>query len=379
MSTVQIGITTIGLLNGIVGEAALSPPVAQWMTQRGLEEGAARLLATGLVVAGVTYLSIVLGELVPKRVGQINPERMARLVARPMQWLATLSAPFVRLLAGSTRLVLRLLGIRDQGAPRVTAEAIDAVLTEGADAGVIEHQEHRMLKNVFRLDQRQIGSLMVPRSDIVFLDAELPWEANMERIAGSEHSRFPVVRGRLSEVLGVVSARHLLATTMLGATPDLRRDLQPPVFVPETLTGMELLESMQERGVQLAFVVDEYGEIQGVVTLQDLLEAITGEFRPSVPEERQAVRREDGSWLLDGLIAVPELKEALGLRRVPEEASYHTLAGMLIVLLGRLPASGDAVEWDGWRFEVVDMDQKRIDKVLASSTRHAEREVVPVG
>jgi putative hemolysin len=188
----------------------------------------------------------------------------------------------------------------------------------------------------------------------------------MERISGSEHSRFPVVKGGLSEVLGVVSARQLLASTMYGGRPDLRLELQPPVFVPETVTGMELLRNMQEHGVQLAFVVDEYGEVQGVVTLQDLLEAITGEFTPRLPEERQALRRDDGSWLLDGLIATPELKEALGLREVPAEGTYHTLAGMLMILLGRLPASGDKVEWDGWKLEVVDMDGKRIDKVIAS-------------
>ena len=365
LSTVQIGITLIGVLNGVVGEAALAPPFAEWLWQRGLGEAAAGYLATGIVVALITYFTIVLGELVPKRLGQLNPETVARLVARPMEWLALASKPLVRLLSGSTTLILRLLGVKDVAARPVTEEEIHALLAEGSHAGVIELEEHQMVRNVFRLDDRQIGSLMVPRSEVVYLDAEQPWERNRERILQSGHSRFPVVRKGWANILGVTSARRLLARTLMGEVPDLAADLQPPVFVPENLTGMELLQNFRTSGVQLVFLIDEYGEALGIVTLRDLLEAITGEFKPRNAEDQWAVRRDDGSWLLDGLIPVPELKDRLGLKSLPEEERYHTVSGMLMMLLGRLPQTADRVEWQGWRFEVVDMDGKRIDKVLA--------------
>jgi putative hemolysin len=366
LSTIQIGITSIGILNGIVGEAALSPVVAEWLARTGMEERVAGYASTGLVVVLITYFSIVLGELVPKRLGQINPEAVARLVARPMQWLASASKPFVKLLGGSTGLVLRMFGVKDSGAPRVTEEEIRALLLEGADAGVIEQEEHAMVRNVFRLDDRQLGSLMVPRRDVVSLDVERPWEENLKRIEGSEHTRFPVVKGGLREILGVISARQMLAKTVRGEQVDLRSALQAPVFVPETLTGMELLQNIRQSGVQLVFVTDEYGEVQGIVTLQDVLEAITGEFKPRNTEEQWAILRDDGSWLLDGLIPMPELKDRLELRQLPGEGQFHTLAGMLLLLFGRVPVSGDHVTWEEWRYEIMDMDGRRIDKVLAT-------------
>ena len=369
LSTIQIGITTISILNGIVGEAVFAGPVAAWLEKRfALEPEFARYLGTGLVVLGITYFSIVLGELVPKRLGQINPEAVARVVARPMQWLAIVSKPFVKLLAGSTDLVLRLFGARNTGAPAVTEEEIHAMLVEGKDVGVIEHHEHAMLRNVFRLDDRQLGSMMVPRSDIVYLDPDRSFEENLKRIEESEHSRYPVARNGLQDIAGVISARLLLKKALHHEVPDLRSGLVPPVYVPETLTGMELLENFRKSGSMLAFVVDEYGEVLGMVTLRDLMEVITGEFTPKNLEDAWAVRREDGSWLLDGLIPIPELKDRLELRNVPDEdkGRYHTLAGLLMYLLGRVPHTGDHVAWEGWRLEVVDMDGKRIDKVLAT-------------
>ncbi|NYI00668.1 hemolysin family protein [Cupriavidus plantarum] len=368
LSTVQIGITSIGVLNGVVGESTLAAPLGAWLQQFGMAATTAGYVATAIVVAGLTYFSIVLGELVPKRLGQLAPEAIARLVARPISFLSVASKPFVKLLSGSTLLVLRLLGVKSDRGPAVTEEEIHALLVEGSEAGVIEHHEHTMVRNVFRLDDRQIASLMVPRGDVIALDVEATEEENLRRIEESDHSRFPVVRGGMHDILGVVSARQLLARRLRGERAELTAVLQAAVFVPESVTGMELLENFRSSGGQMAFVIDEYGEVLGLVTLQDLVEAITGEFKTETAGEEWAVQRDDGSWLLDGLIPVPELKDRTGIRVVPEEDKerYHTLSGMLLLLLGRLPQTADTVEWDGWKFEIIDMDGKRIDKVLAS-------------
>lgn len=368
LSTIQIGITSIGVLNGVVGEAALAQPLAVWLSGHGMEIGVADYVSTGLVVMLITYFSIVLGELVPKRLGQLNPETIAKLVARPVTMLAIISKPFVKLLSGSTFMVLRLLGVKNHNSPVITEEEIHALLTEGSEAGVIERHEHAMVRNVFRLDDRQIASLMVPRGEVACLDLTLPLEENLRRIDESDHSRFPVVRGGMHDIVGVVNARHLLTRKLRGESTDLAANLQTPVYVPESVTGMELLENFRHSGTQLAFVIDEYGEVLGIVTLQDLIEAITGEFKPHKADDAWAVQRDDGSWLLDGLIPVHELKDITGLKTVPEEDKqrYHTLSGMVLLLLGRLPQASDVVTWAGWSFEIMDMDGKRIDKVLAT-------------
>ncbi len=369
LSTIQIGITSIGVLNGIVGEAALAAPLAAWLQTLGMPESASQILATGLVVVLVTYFSIVIGELVPKRIGQSNPERLARLVARPIDLLAISTKPFVLLLSVSTRTLLRLLGVKESNANAVTEEEIHAMLEEGTSAGVIETHEHTMVRNVFRLDDRQIASLMVPRSDVVVLDLDLPFEQNMARVEASDHPRYPVVKGDLNNVVGVVHARKWLSQALKGELRELQQQpLQAPLYVPETITGMELLDNFRSSDEHMAFVIDEYGEIQGIVTLHDLIEAITGEFRPRDPQTSWAVQREDGSWLLDGLIPVPELKDRLELSTVPDEerGRYHTLSGMMMLLTGRLPKVADAVQWEGWQLEIVDMDGRTIDKVLAS-------------
>ncbi|KWW32827.1 hemolysin family protein [Cupriavidus metallidurans] len=368
LSTVQIGITSIGVLNGVVGESTLAAPLGVWLQGFGISATTAGYVATAIVVVGLTYFSIVLGELVPKRLGQLAPEAIARMAARPISFLAVASTPFVKLLSSSTRLVLRLLGVKTNRGPAVTEEEIHALLVEGSEAGIIEQQEHTMVRNVFRLDDRQLASLMVPRGDVVYLDVEESEDENLRRIEESDHARFPVVRGGMHDILGVVSARQMLAKRLRGEKAELTAVLQPAVFVPESVTGMELLENFRSSGGQVAFVIDEYGEVLGLVTLQDLVEAITGEFKPDAAGDEWAVQRDDGSWLLDGLIPIPELKDRIGLRAVPEEAKerYHTLSGMLLLLLGRLPQTTDAVQWEDWKFEIVDMDGKRIDKVLAS-------------
>ncbi|MBP6224891.1 MAG: HlyC/CorC family transporter [Rhizobacter sp.] len=368
LSTVQIGITSIGVLNGIVGDAAFSAPFALWLHHTfDMHDKAAEIFATAMVVVVITFLTIIFGELVPKRLGQMYPESVARLVAQPMNWLSMSARPFVMLLSFCTESTLRLMGIRGGPSRSVTEEEIAASLEEGLDAGVIEAQEHQMVRNVFRLDDRQVGSMMIPRAEIVWLDAAAPAEAVLKVIAADEHSRYPVCRGGLDDVVGVVSAQSLLQQAIGGSVLSITERLQPAVFVPETLSGMELLDQFRASSAQLVFVVDEYGEVQGMITVRDVLEAITGEFTtPS--DDAWAVQREDGTWLFDGLIPVPELKDRLELKDLPEEGRgrYNTLAGMIMLLLGRLPQTTDSVEWEGWRFEVVDLDGKRIDKVLAS-------------
>jgi putative hemolysin len=369
LSTIQVGITSIGVLSGIVGEAALAAPLAQWLDGfQFVETQTAGYLATGLVVIVVTYFAIVFGELVPKRLAQITPEKIARLVSRPIRGLATVANPFVKLLSVSTDLLLRLLGARTTTDNAVTEEEIHAMIEEGSESGVIDEQERAMVRNVFRLDDRQIASLMTPRSDIVYLDLDDSIDDNLRKVVESDHARFPVCRGTLREVQGIVSARTLLKQAVQGGKMDLTTAQQPVVFVPESLTGMELLDNFRASSSHVALVVDEYGEVQGLVTPQDLFEAIAGEFKTPSQEDAWAVQRKDGSWLLDGLIPVPELKDRLELDTVPEEdfGRYNTLSGMLMLLLGRVPHTADVAEWEGWRFEVVDMDQKRIDKVLAS-------------
>lgn len=369
LSTVQIGITSIGVLNGIVGEAAFSAPLAQWIVGNfAVKAQAAQLTATALVVVIITFLTIIFGELVPKRVGQMHPETVARLVARPMNWLSTATRPFVLLLGACTEGVLRLFGLKGHAARSVTEEEIAASLEEGVDAGVIEAQEHQMVRNVFRLDDRQIGSMMVPRAEIAWLDANAPLEQTLATMAENGRSRYPVCRGGLDDVIGVLPAHRLVTPVVRGQTLNLADHLLAPVFVPETLSGMELLEHLRASTSELVFVVDEYGAVQGLITERDVLEAITGEFTVPSGEDAWAVQREDGSWLMDGLIPVPEMKDRLELRELPEEdrGRYNTLAGMIMLLLGRLPATADSVEWQGWRFEVVDLDGKRVDKVLVS-------------
>ena len=368
LSTVQIGITSIGVLNGIVGEAAFSAPFSQWLQHTvGLPDRAAEISATAMVVALITVLTIIFGELVPKRLGQMYPESVARLVAQPMNWLSMATRPLVRMLSFCTESTLHLIGVRGGPSRSVTEEEIAASLEEGLDAGVIEAQEHQMVRNVFRLDDRKVSSIMIPRAEIVWLDAAaLPADV-LKVVSADEHSRYPVCRGGLDDVVGVVSAQSLLQQVMSGATLEVTERLQSPVFVPETLSGMELLDQFRASNVQVVFVVDEYGVVQGMVTVRDVLEAIAGEFTtPS--DDAWAVRREDGAWLFDGLIPVTELKDRLDLKELPQEerGRYNTLAGMIMLLLGRLPDVTDSVEWEGWRFEVVDLDGKRIDKVLAS-------------
>jgi len=366
LSTVQVGITSIGLLNGIVGEAAFSDGLSVWIMQLGVGQPVASVAATILVVAVITFVTIVFGELVPKRIGQMYPETIARWMARPMGWLARAASPFVRLLSATTRAVLKLLGVALDRARVITEEELAHSLAEGVDAGLIEQHERQMVQNVFHLDDRPLTSMMVPRSDIEWLDAQLSVAECLARAGRDAHSWYPVCRGSLDDVLGVVSVSRLLALGP-GHQGTVESQVVPATFLPETLSGLELLEQFRQQVLRVVLVVDEYGVVQGLMTPHDLLEAITGELQPTVQAEAWATQREDGSWLLDGTMPVSELKARLAIRDLPDEdrGRYNTLAGLLMAESGRLPEVGERIECAGWTFEVVDRDGKRIDKVLA--------------
>jgi putative hemolysin len=371
LSTVQVGITSIGVLNGIVGEAAFSEGVAAWLHGWGASDKAAAISATAIVVTLITFTTIIFGELVPKRIGQLHPESVACRMARPMLWLATAARPFVKLLASTTAAVLRLLRIDTNAARAVTEEEITASLEEGVDAGVIEQHEHQMVQNVFQLDDRPLTSLMVPRTDVEWLDATSTVAESLV-FAGTggqkgAHSWYPVCRGSLDDVVGIISIARLLE---LGANAPgtVETYATPASFVPETLSGMELLEQFRAKAGRFVLVVDEYGVVQGLLTPRDLLEAITGELQPGAQIDAWATQRDDGSWLLDGLMPVSELKVRLGLDELPEEdrGRYNTVAGLLMSVSGHLPTTGERIECADWQFEVMDLDGKRIDKVLAT-------------
>lgn len=369
LSTVQIGITSVGMLSGIVGEAALAPPLERWLLGLGISESASSYSATALVVATITYFAIVVGELVPKRIGQTHAEHIARFVARPIRTLAMISKPFVWLLSASTRLLLRLLSIDDHRRSAVTEDEIHAVLAEGSDLGVIERHEHRMVRNLFRLDDLTIVSLMTPRGDIVTLDVASSKNEILAILDSSPHSRYPVLRLGEDDIVGVVSARELLLRSLRSESLDLAAIAQPALFVPESISGMDLLENFRQSGDHFAFVVDEYGTVLGLITLHDLLEGITGSIKGTTAGDERAVRREDGSWLFDGQLSIHELSDCLGVRETLEDPDgrYRTLSGLIIQGLGRLPRIADRVRRGEWVFEVVDMDGHRIDRVLAQN------------
>ncbi|MBY0454092.1 MAG: hemolysin family protein [Burkholderiaceae bacterium] len=370
LSSVQVGITSIGMLNGILGEAAFSDNLAHSLQGWGVPEAAASISATAIVITIITFVTIVFGELVPKRIGQLYPETVARWVARPMVWVARIAKPFVRLLSVSTHGVLKLLRVDNTAERAVTEEEIAASLEEGRDAGVIEHHEHQMVQNVFRLDDRPLTSIMVPRGDVQWLDASFTVDQCLHiasaRSDKAVHSWYPVCRGSLDDVVGIISVAHLLELRA-QVVPNIAPYVQPASFLPETLSGMELLEQFRARSGRMVFVVDEYGVVQGIMTPRDLLEAITGELQPGADMDAWALQRADGSWLLDGQVPVAELKARLGIRDLPEEerGRYNTLAGLLMAVSGHLPTLAERIVCEGWIFEVMDLDGKRIDKVLA--------------
>ena len=369
LSAVQVGITLIGILSGAFGEATIAVGISDRIARVPALAPHAETIALAVVVMGITFLSLILGELAPKRFALRNPEGIAVMIARPMRLLAKAAHPLVWFLSFTTESVLKLLGSRPVSAPPVTEEEIKVMMEQGAEAGVFEQEEQQFVANVFRLDRLKVGAIMTPRADVVYLDVEDSSDDIQRKILDSSHSVMPVCRGGIINVLGIVHAKDLLRRSLSGESFDLLSLLTSPLFIPENATAMKLLEMCKKSGRHVAFVVDEYGDVQGLVSINDVLESIVGDI-PSEgePAEALAVRREDGSWLLDGMLPVDKFRELFPEMGLPEEESgtYHTLSGFILMRLGRIPAVADHFSWHGWRFEVVDMDGKRIDKVLAA-------------
>ncbi|MFM7448158.1 MAG: hemolysin family protein [Leptolyngbyaceae cyanobacterium] len=369
LSTVQIGITLIGILSGAVGGATiaqrLKPVFEEMPALKPYSEG----LSLGIVVTIITYLSLVIGELVPKRVGLNNPERIACTVARPMRWLSRLTAPLVHILGSSTDFLLDLLGVQASNEPEVTEEEIKVLIRQGAESGMFEESEQEMVERVFRLGDRPIKAFMTPRTEITWLDLESPIEETLREVMDSNHSRLPVGRGSLDDCIGVVRGGLLLSAQLDGQRIDLEAMAQPPLFVAENTRALKVLEQLKQSGMHMVLITDEYGGIEGLVTLTDLMEAIVGDL-PSLEdlEEPMIIEREDGSWLLDGLLSIDAFKDLIERPSLPEEemSDYHTLGGFVMHVVGHIPHTGQRFDWNGLQFEIMDMDGTRVDKVLMS-------------
>ncbi|MBE9105869.1 HlyC/CorC family transporter [Nostoc cf. edaphicum LEGE 07299] len=367
LSTVQVGISLIGILTGAFGGATIANRLAVYVRLVPFLAPYSEPISFGIVVLIITYLSLIVGELVPKRLALNNPERIASNVAIPMRALSAIASPMVYLLSASTDLILRVLGITASTEPQVTEEEIKILIEQGTEAGTFEEAEQDMVERVFRLGDRPVSYLMTPRPDIVWLDLDDSAEENRQKMVDSAYSRYPVCQGGLDNVLGVIPVTDLLARSFRGEPLDLTIGLRQPVFVPESTRGLKVLELFKQTITHMALVVDEYGVIQGLVTLNDIMSEIVGDV-PSTDgqDQPQAVQREDGSWLLDGMLPVEEFLELFGMEEweSEERGSYQTLGGFVITHLGRIPAAADHFEWQSMRIEVMDMDGNRVDKVL---------------
>jgi len=367
LSTTQIGITLIGILSGAFGGAAITGKIAAALSYYAWLAPYSQAVGVTVVVVVIAFFSLVLGELVPKRLALNNPVRIAAVMAPAMQFFSVVATPVVSLLSASTNGMLRLLGIQASTQTEVTEEDLKSMLSEGTEGGVFEEEEQDMVERIFRLNDRGVTALMTPRTDVVFLDIAASEDAVRQVISAHPFSRFPVIQGSSDNVIGVVRTRELLLQCIEGPCLDIRKVLQETHFMPETTSALEALGKFKSTGSEIAIVIDEYGSVLGLVSLDDILKSIVGDVALSEgTREMDAIQREDGSWLFAGLILIDELKEKLAIDKLPdeEEDRYETLSGLVMSRLGRVPTSGDYFEWDGYRFEAVDMDGRRVDKVL---------------
>lgn len=373
LSTVQIGITLIGIIAGAFGGATLAQKLAVVFTPW-LDEQVASGLSFALVVGTITYLSVVVGELVPKRLALQYGERLAMLLAGPMSFLSKLATPLVRLLSFSTDVIVRLLGVREPPDTAVSEEELRVLLKQSSQAGIIEEVEREMVESIFRLDDWTVESMMTPRPEIKWLDIDASQEEIKNTLRDSPHARLPVCEGDLDHVLGVVHSKDLLANRLDNDEFNLREVMNRPLFVPESVHAHKALERMRQTGIHMALLIDEYGGVEGLVTLFDILEAIVGDI-PTADEIEmpRVVQREDGSWLVDGLLGVHDFKQRFDIdEMLPSEDTYQTLGGFMIFTLGRMPQAGDLFVWGGYRFEIADMDGKRVDKIILTAEENED-------
>jgi putative hemolysin len=378
LGTVQIGITLLTILSGAYGEETIAKRLQPLLSSISFTSSYQEQVSKGFAILIITYLTLILGELVPKRLALNHPEAIASVLALPMQLLSKITTPVVYLLSASTETILRILGIKPSTEPQVTEEEIKVLIEQGTEEGTFEEAEQDMVERIFRLGDRPVSALMTPRPDIVWLDLEDTAEENRQKIIESSYSRYPVCQGGLDNVLGVIPVTDLLARCFTGQQMDLTVGLRQPVFVPESTRGLKVLEMFKQTVTHMALVVDEYGVIQGLVTLNDVMIEIVGDV-PTMEdqEDPQVVQREDGTWLLDGMLAVDEFLELFDVDelRYQDRGSYQTLGGFVITQLGRIPAAADHFEWQGMRFEVMDMDGNRVDKVLVIPKGYKSAEV----
>ena len=380
LSTVQIGISLIGVLAGAFGGATLAEPLAGALRSVPALAPYAGPIAFGAVVVAITYLSLILGELVPKRLALNGAEVVASRVSGPMRLISVITSPAVWFLSASTEAVLWLLRARSGSVSPVSEQEVEILMEEGARAGVFEEEERDLVRRALRLDDRPVRELMTPRPKVAWLDADDPPEEVLRRAREAGHSYFPVARGELDDLLGIASVKDAWARQAVGEPVDLLGSLRRSPLVPEGAPATDALEAFKRFGLPVALVIDERGDIEGLVTLTDLLAALVGEVPDEEESDEEAiVSREDGSWLVDGLLAADGLKEQLGIRGLPreEEADYQTVGGMVMDALGRVPEEGDRFEWEGYSFEVVDMDGRRVDKVLVAPVRNTDPAEAP--
>jgi putative hemolysin len=369
LSTVQIGITLIGISSGALGGATVAKTLKVSLDSVPLLQPYSEPLSFAIVVSVITYLSLVIGELVPKRLAMSNAEQIACAVAPPMRFLSNIGKPIVFLLSISTEALLGILGIQINEESQVTEEEIKVMIAQGAESGMFEEAEHDMVERVFRLGDRPIKSLMTPRTEIDWLDVDAPFEETQREVLNSGHSRFPVARENLDNCVGIVEIKEFLNASLKGEQIDLVKVSSPPLYVAETASALSVLEQFKQSGDRVAMVTDEYGGVEGIVTLTDLLEAIVGDLPSSDRQgDPDAMQREDGSWLIDGMISSDRLKEILEVEELPSEKdhNYHTLGGLMMTYLRHIPMVGEHFTWERMRFEVVDMDGNRVDKVLVN-------------
>lgn len=364
LSVIQIGITSIDLMTGAIAGATIGAWVDFQLEKIPALQQYSQIIGLLVGILPITYLSLVLGELVPKRLALRDPEGISSAIAKTMMSLTKVFSPIVRFLSFSTESVLRIMGVKISEEPPVTEEEIQLLIDQGTEAGIFEEAEHDMVEGVFSLGDQRVYSLMTPRPDIIWLDIDDTPEIILEKIGNNDFSRFPVRQGTLDVTLGIVKARDLLVPILGGKKILLKEILKPAFYVPETMFASRALEILKEKGTDMLLVIDEFGGLQGLLTINDILEEIVGEMEIDEP---QATQRQDGSWLLDGMLEVDEFKEIFEFKDLPHEDEYETLSGFVMMSLGRVPQVADVFEWNAYTFEVIDMDGRRVDKVLVST------------